>query len=117
MAKKKFDAGGASRPGAPPRYGDRQLMTVRLPRPLYEALKEATRKSGRSLTAEIEAAIAAGLQPKAEAGNSMLEGRIKQLNEQIIDLHDFMRQLSRENAKLKDDLAQAVVQHWKEKPR
>jgi hypothetical protein len=53
MAKKNFEPASAA-PRGSRRYGDRQQLSVRLPRPLHEFLKKQTGQSGRSLTGEIE---------------------------------------------------------------
>ena len=54
-------------PDVAPRHGDRQLVTLRLSRSVHAAMIEATKKSGRSLTAEIEAAIADAIAYRNEA--------------------------------------------------
>jgi hypothetical protein len=124
--KNKFEAEGHTRRVTPPRHGDRQMVTVRLPRPVYEALVAATRRTGRSLTGEIEARVSSSIEHEGEqdrrsdemnhlmANNTMLAGKITTLNTQILELHDFMRNLAAENARLKDDLAQSVIAQWRQ---
>jgi hypothetical protein len=56
-----------SQPAMQRRHGAKQRVTVRLSRPVHDALIAATRASGRSLTGEVEAAIAEAFRDRAEA--------------------------------------------------
>jgi hypothetical protein len=49
MAKKS-----RKKPGPPARYGYRPTLTIRLQEPLYEAIKRAAERHGKSLSEEIE---------------------------------------------------------------
>jgi hypothetical protein len=124
--KNKFEAEGQTKRVTPPRHGDRQMVTVRLPRPVYEALVAATRKTGRSLTGEVEARVGSSIEREEEqarrneemsglmANNTMLAGKINALNAQILELHEFMRKLAAENNQLKGDLVQNIVDQWRQ---
>jgi hypothetical protein len=85
--------------GAPPRYGDRQIITLRLSRGLYDVMIAATEQSGRSLTAEIEAAIAETVQCRSEVERLRetvvaLNGRIDEITAHVSRLLDLNTRLT-----------------------
>jgi hypothetical protein len=66
------------KPGPPARYGYRPTLTVRLQEPLYEVIKKAAAKHGKSLSEEIEDRLEAARdidQLRAEAEQRLAEAR------------------------------------------
>lgn len=105
---KKFSDEALKR-GPPKRYGERRTVNLRLPMPLYQAIREATQKSGRSLTGEIEHMLAERL----GAGDAVLVKVIEALNQRIGELHAAVKELGAENIRLRDDLSRSIIDDWR----
>jgi hypothetical protein len=109
---------------APKRYGQRRTVTLRLSQPLYEAMKEATKASGRSLTAEIEAAVAERvahqqhdehqkeIEQSFRAATAAFQAATAAHSERIAELQKTIERLTFENISLQGKLAADIIGRW-----
>jgi hypothetical protein len=114
-------AAGTPRRRKPPKYSDRILMSVRLPRSLHAALVEATRTTGRSLNSEVEAAVNEWISSKERADQLLAahqehEQRIAAVNDAlnatVVKLTVAVERLGIENLGLQSKLAATIVEQW-----
>jgi hypothetical protein len=109
---------------APKRYGQRRTVTLRLSQPLYEAMKKATETSGRSLTAEIEVAVAEFVaHQQHDAHQKEIEQSFRDAtaafqaataahSERIGELQKTIERLTFENISLQGKLAADIIGRW-----